>query len=263
MISSKLNKYKNTSGNYGSINDEADYIYVNRENIIDKAKSDNGYRLKKLKDIERLLNSQELSVTNRDILMSLKSKLEEREKYIDKISPYLKPEQVKSDTELPIDDNKNPFIITTPNGEKIDTSTEFPFAPPRSYEEYLTLKQNSTILTENMGGKKAGYAAHHIVPASDKNAQIARDVFKKYGFDINDSINGVFLPTESTYANNEIIHKGRHPVEYSKEVSRIISNADVLGGQKEVEFKLIEIRNELLNAKSNRKNWFDVLKGIK
>ena len=43
---------------------------------------------------------------------------------------------------------KQPFsnIIYTPQGKTFDTSTEFPFEEPKTWNEYLLLKENSTIL---------------------------------------------------------------------------------------------------------------------
>jgi len=45
---------------------------------------------------------------------------------------------------------KQPFsnIIYTPQGKTFDTSTEFPFEEPKTWNEYLLLKENSTILGE-------------------------------------------------------------------------------------------------------------------
>lgn len=67
--------------------------------------------------------------------------------------------------ENPIQNAPFSNIIITPQGEKIDTSTEFPIEQPKNWQEYLLLKQDSQELADNMeqagmGTKPQGYAAH-------------------------------------------------------------------------------------------------------
>lgn len=258
-VSNMKNKKISTPVILGDVNKNADNI-LDDVSLLNKAMIDFSTRKKLLSEINDLLKSDKLTVTNRDSLNTLKNRLEDKDRYLEKPNPYLKGNSVvENKRDLPISEIENPYLIETPYGDFIDTSTDFPINPPRSYDEYLTLKQDSTILAKNLGGARKGYAAHHIVPASDKNAQNARDILKKHGIDINDAINGVFLPTDVSNSNGEIVHKGRHPVEYSKEINRIINNADA-DGKKEVELKLNEIKNSLLN--SNAQSWFNILRNI-
>lgn len=155
-------------------------------------------------------------------------------------------------------------IITTPSGIQIDTSTEFPIEKPQSWEEYLLLKNNSQKLADNMykhgmGLKSNGYAAHHIIPATDKKAKIARDILSLYGIDINDAINGVYLPTYRDKTSTQgIEHNGRHPESYSEKISILIEDAHNIGGKNGVLNKLKDIKNKLENAQRNS-DWRKIL----
>ena len=48
-------------------------------------------------------------------------------------------------------------------------------------------------------------AAHHIVAGSSPKAAEARAILQRYGIDINDSANGVFLPTVREVAEGHTI----------------------------------------------------------
>lgn len=66
------------------------------------------------------------------------------------------------------------------------------------------------------GGKKPPdykNAAHHIVPILMARAQKARDVLIKFGIDLNDAVNGVFLPTVKN-VSNACYHCALHTEEY-------------------------------------------------
>lgn len=61
--------------------------------------------------------------------------------------------------------------------------------------------RNARILERNMEratgqAKPAGYETHHIVPSGNnyKSARKARQILEKFGIDVNDAGNGVFLP---------------------------------------------------------------------
>lgn len=149
----------------------------------------------------------------------------------------------------------------SPQGDRIDTSTEFPIIQPKTWEEYLTLAQNSTELAWNMqndgyGVRQKGYAAHHIIPATAKGAETARNTLKKYGIGINDTINGVYLPT--TDMGNGIKHSGKHPDDYSVKVTQRIELADKIGGKNGVLAELNNIKQILENANGSD-NWRNIL----
>jgi hypothetical protein len=151
----------------------------------------------------------------------------------------------------------------------IDTSTEFPIERPQSWEDYLLLLQNSTILGYNLDDwykisdpnweRPDDVAAHHLIPATDKASQKARDILEKYGIDINNAVNGVYLPnSKNNNGIQGIEHNGRHPQSYAKKVNELIEKADTQGGKQEVIKTLTDIKNKLQNAPRNT-NWRNVL----
>ncbi len=154
-------------------------------------------------------------------------------------------------------------IIRNPQGQKINPLMEYPYENINSWEQYLLAKQNSTILAGNMeaagmGAKPAGYAAHHIVPATAADAAQARAILAAHGIQLNDAENGVYLPTPNAVVANGIIHNGRHPSEYIDAVNQAIYNADQRGGKAEVLNELNKIRGILQNA-PNTTDWRNVL----
>lgn len=189
---------------------------------------------------------------------------------IDNIPPYMPPVNNQPPITTypqPTEEYNNPIlenpadiyhsdtnIIYTPEGVPIDTSTEFPISKPKNWVDYLLNKANSKILADNMekagmGKKPKDYAAHHIIPATDKDSQIARDILKKYGIDINDPINGVYLPTAKNIATTQgIEHNGRHPQSYSNKINNLISLADNKGGVTEILKTLQSIKNTLQSS---------------
>lgn len=179
-------------------------------------------------------------------------------------NPSQNPDPNDNILENPIQEQPFSNIIYTPQGEKIDTSTEFPIEGPQNWEDYLLLKSNSQQLADNManggmGIKPKGYAAHHAIPATEPGAQNARDILNKYGIDINDAVNGVYLPTpKDKTATQGIEHNGRHPLSYAERVNRLIIDADNIGGKQSVLNKLNDIKNNLKNAPRNT-NWRNVL----
>lgn len=73
------------------------------------------------------------------------------------------------------------------------------------------VKADSTKLRKNLikaGDEVPEYrnAAHHIVAGNAKLAEESRAVLNNYGIDINDSVNGVFLPTEKGVSNSAYQH---------------------------------------------------------
>lgn len=159
-------------------------------------------------------------------------------------------------------------IIYTPKGKPLDTTTEYPYEQPKNWDDFVLLKQNSTILGINLDKfyqltnpnwvRPAEVAAHHIIPATHKLAQPARLILLKYGIDINDAVNGVYLPTTNTSSQSGIKHNGKHPDDYVKFVTTDIINADMIGGEAAVRLRLSQLRDKLSNAQRND-NWSTVL----
>lgn len=120
-------------------------------------------------------------------------------------------EQNPNDSILENPIQEKPFIniIYTPQGKKIDTSTEFPNQPIASWEDYIHAKSQAQILADTMkasgyGQRQPGYAAHHIVSWNDNRypaCQDLRDLLNNNGIDINEAVNGVYLPTRKLTKN--------------------------------------------------------------
>lgn len=243
-------------------------ILQDQENELMHAQSDAAYKRKLIKDLEKELIKQSNDLEFYSLLSDFHHRLT--------TLPNYKPNEVNTSTHSPeqeqngdyyndheISDYKPNNILVSPQGDRIDTSTEFPIIQPKTWEEYLTLAQNSTILANNMknagrGTKQKGYAAHHIIPATAKEAAIARAILLKHNIDINDSINGVYLPTIDLGNGKGIKHSGKHPDSYSIKISQIINDADIFGGKNQVLIKLNEIRLTLENANGSDK-WRDIL----
>lgn len=181
-------------------------------------------------------------------------------------------------TSTPIEDKPATNIIFTPQGEPIDTKEEFPLEEPKTWKDYVLLKQDSTELGENIDNaeklkdpnyvKPNNVASHHIVPAKHKDAQEARDILDKYLAQVtpsgqktyNNEINGVNLPNANNQDSNVpgILHNGNHPKDYVQKVNARIRDADKIGGWSEVQKELEKIKQELLKASRNDK-WKDIL----
>ncbi len=93
-------------------------------------------------------------------------------------------------------------------------------------------------------------AAHHIVGDTSKRAKIARDILRKHGIDIDDALNGVFLPNRSNMDKTArgILHNGKHPNAYFDSVNDLIRNADNAGGKEAVLKTIDRIKNRLLES---------------
>ena len=77
------------------------------------------------------------------------------------------------------------------------------------------------------GGKKPpkGAAAHHLI---GKDTPKAAAKLKAFGIDVDDAINGVFLPTSKKCKIPGPIHNGRHGVEYRQTVELIFEDVQTL-----------------------------------
>lgn len=185
---------------------------------------------------------------------------------------YVNPKQELANTDKHIQPNMEGAdgvnIIYTPKGTPFDTTTEYPYEEPKNWDDYLLLTQNSTILGKNLDKwyqintptwkRPLNVAAHHIIPASHPLAKQARDILKKYGIDINDAVNGVFLPTTNSSTQLGIKHNGSHPRDYIEKVNDEIKIADQLGGEAAVRLRLEQLRDILSNAQKND-SWRTVL----
>ena len=86
-------------------------------------------------------------------------------------------------------------------------------------------KADSKVLRQNLinAGETVpdfGNAAHHIVAGNSAKSAEARAILQKYGVDINDATNGVFLPTVKDVAESAY-HPSLHTNAYYDEVNRL------------------------------------------
>jgi hypothetical protein len=92
-----------------------------------------------------------------------------------------------------------------------------------------------------------GTAAHHIVAGSAKNAARAREVLRRFGIDINDAANGVFLPAHRNTpgAPPGTTHSTLHTKAYYDAVTRAL---DAARTRQEALMALDNIRRRLLSG---------------
>lgn len=96
-------------------------------------------------------------------------------------------------------------------------------------EALLLLKSKTTKLRKNMKAagetEKKGCAAHHIVPQNEnrkwakENADLSRLVLNECKIDIDDAINGVYLPFDENAKCEGANHNKLHSIEYYDEVA--------------------------------------------
>jgi hypothetical protein len=107
----------------------------------------------------------------------------------------------------------------------------------------------SAILAANMEAagvaRPAQTAAHHIVAAGSPKAAEARRILTRFGIDINDAHNGVFLPDTPSSAAPGLYHRTLHTHVYFEEVNARLSQAT---SRQDVLDILNDIRTELLNG---------------
>lgn len=171
----------------------------------------------------------------------------------------------------PINEIYFPYILENPEtGEKIDTRLEFPMETPKDWDEYILLRdQHSKDLARsliNAGFPRPDYSvAHHIIPATMKDAIKAREILLSYGIHFNDAENGVWLPQAGKESGAVgLIHSGVHPRVYAKWVNQEILSVQVSDDNPELSKqkltgKLNEIRQKLIDGQKNGKNWYDIM----
>ncbi len=91
-------------------------------------------------------------------------------------------------------------------------------------------KWNAEILQRNLEqaldqAKPEGYHTHHIVPSTHRDMQEARKILEKFGIDINQAENGVFLPAN---IHNGLVNDKRYMAAVLKDLQRATSKDDVI-----------------------------------
>lgn len=90
---------------------------------------------------------------------------------------------------------------------------------------------------------KNGNQAHHIIGEATPKAA---SQLKKYGIDINDPMNGIFLPSSSRSGLRGTVHRGGHTQDYYNYVEQLFSNCKSKDECYEV---LDKIKGDLYNGK--------------
>ncbi|MBM6406038.1 AHH domain-containing protein [Phycicoccus sp. CSK15P-2] len=123
---------------------------------------------------------------------------------------------------------------------------------PRAANGLLALSApSSRVLAANLEAagisRPAGSAAHHIVAGSSAKAAQSRAVLQRFGIDINDSANGVFLPSRMTSPNptGAAVHSRIHTNAYYAEVNSLMGQATTRSDVLDV---LAYIRSQLLSG---------------
>ncbi|MDA1620035.1 AHH domain-containing protein [Bacillus cereus group sp. TH204-1LC] len=93
-------------------------------------------------------------------------------------------------------------------------------------------------------------AAHHLTPWNDSRAEKAQKLLKEFEIDHDSATNGVFLPYKvNEYVTTEVLHIGKHSLEYILEVERVLSLVKKRDGtQEDAVDALHDIRERLLNG---------------
>lgn len=128
-------------------------------------------------------------------------------------------------------------------------------------------EKSGSILRENMKrvmGKdfdkfagKTGFEAHHLVGVDSRfpSSEVSQNILKKYNIDINDPMNGIFLPNNNSSLLKGTIHHGGHTKSYHDEIARRLQRAtnrdecfQILDGIKDDLYKgRLSLYNELKN----------------
>lgn len=112
-------------------------------------------------------------------------------------------------------------------------------------------RPSSAVLGSNLQAagvvRPTSTAAHHIVAGSSPKASQARAVLQRFGIDINDAGNGVFLPGNRTAPNpsGAAVHSTTHTDAYYAEVNQLLGQATT---RSEALDALNYIRTELLSG---------------
>lgn len=103
-------------------------------------------------------------------------------------------------------------------------------------------------LEKALGRKRAsGESTHHIVALEDDDAEVARGVLKRFNIDIDDAVNGVFLPASKKSPNpmGSIVHATLRNGKYYKKVNIYLKEAKT---KADVIKRLKKIRETLLDG---------------
>ena len=140
------------------------------------------------------------------------------------------------------------FLLNPNNKEKIANLT---FG---ANKDAVILRKNMKIVMGDSYkyAEQGGNAAHHIVGGGKASAP-AREILERYGIDINDPRNGIFLPMSPENILKGTNHPGKHQDEYFYEVNRRLGEAkckdqclEILDDLKEELYKgKIALQNEL------------------
>ena len=104
-------------------------------------------------------------------------------------------------------------------------------------EIYRGSKLARNLAKDGRGVSKGVEQAHHIVAKNAEAAAPARDILKKYGIDIDSSVNGAAMKADA--------HRTTHTAAYYENVNQSLRAADKSGGKSAVVERLCDICNNL------------------
>lgn len=99
-----------------------------------------------------------------------------------------------------------------------------------------TIGGNSRILAKNMGNVPKGWQAHHIIPVECKT----HPVLNKIGFDMDDPINGIALPSRPQMDPTLPVHRGYH-ADYSRAVKRELDEIPLDLSEEETRKRVLKV----------------------
>lgn len=146
-------------------------------------------------------------------------------------------------------------ILVSSKNQFISKSTYLKWITKNKDKIVRTGVKDASVLRKNMlvvmgnDGKyakntlKNGNQAHHII--GNKTPKAAEKL-NKYGIDINDPMNGVFLPSSSRSGLRGTIHRGGHTQDYYDYIEQMFSNCRSKGDCYDA---LDKIKNDLYKGK--------------
>lgn len=94
--------------------------------------------------------------------------------------------------------------------------------------------------------RQAGEAAHHVVAKGARAADPARQVLIRVGVEIDEAVNGVFLPATRDAASNAANHLTLHTNAYYQSINRALQGVET---RREAIEALNMVKDALLNGK--------------
>lgn len=143
--------------------------------------------------------------------------------------------------------SKDQYILSK-NYVKAMSSNNPPFLKLGYGKDGGKLKENMLAVMppnarEVIVNSKNSFQAHHIIGNSTPKAN---EILKKYGIDINDPMNGIFLPADGQSGLKGVVHVGGHTNKYYDYIESMFENCQ---SKDDCYVILDKIKNEIYNGK--------------